>query len=269
VVVVLSVSRDEIPAAEDLWRRLGLSRRPTALAHAYDTEVWKDSPEYVVIQDFLKHNDITHTLREEAVYSRSELAGFEFLHLTVTTYADCDADDCGPVFDKSAACPACGLSGWKQISPVIINKKEMGKKDLAITYGFEYLLSDRLKQALEAARLTGCSFMPVRHMTDRLGPNEPVVWQIVSAHVLPRMVPPTVLKRAKRYCETCGHTGVYLKSEPYYSRDGFVAEDINFTGDCFGERPYSHPRIILSQRVYRLLKELKVRNFKVEPVHLT
>lgn len=270
VVVFVSAPSEEVPVVEDLWRRLGLPVSPRPMFHNFNATVWRDSYEFELLTDFVKEHEhsITYRFREERVYTPGELAGFEFLRVTVTAYAGFGAENFGPVYDKSSACPACGLSGWRQTSPLIINKREMGKKDLAITYSFEYLSSDRLKLALEANGIGGYCLMPVRHKTDTLGTNEPRIWQITSAHILPPMVPPTVLERSAAYCETCDRTGVYLKSEPYYSPKGFIAEDINFTAECFGERPFATHDVVISQRTYRLLRELKVRNFRVEPVHL-
>jgi hypothetical protein len=55
----------------------------------------------------------------------------------------------------------------------------------------------------------------------------------------------------------------------YYARSVLkVAKDFNYTVERFGELRVAHPMIIITQRVYRLLREYNVKNWAAVPVYL-
>ena len=55
----------------------------------------------------------------------------------------------------------------------------------------------------------------------------------------------------------------------YYPRTVLkVIQDFSYTAEHFGELRVAHPYVIITQRVYRLLRERKVKNWKVIPVYL-
>jgi hypothetical protein len=47
------------------------------------------------------------------------------------------------------------------------------------------------------------------------------------------------------------------------------AQDFNRTAELFGDLPDGHPLVLISQRVYRLLREQRVKGWEVVPVYLT
>jgi len=196
--------------------------------------------------------------RVDRCYTRQELLAAELLHLMITGTAAEGRDMYGTRFDWSQACRGC-WSGLVQMTDLIIDKTKMGKKDIAKTYTSEVIISGRLAQLFQEAQLEGYELRPVHHHSDRLR-DEPVLYQLLVTHTLPSVIPPTQV----RTCSDCGRAGLELFAELYYHR-----QDLERTGtkDFNQTREWYH-WIIISQKVYRLLLEHKIRNFKVEVVRV-
>lgn len=47
-----------------------------------------------------------------------------------------------------------------------------------------------------------------------------------------------------------------------------TSKDFNLTAEYFGELRVAHPMIIVTQRVYRLLRKHKIKHWAAVPVHL-
>jgi len=72
-------------------------------------------------------------------------------------------EECGTVYDEAVSCPTCG-AGRKQVSPLKLNLRKIPKtKDLARTIADEWVVSQRLVNALVDANISGVEFQPVRH----------------------------------------------------------------------------------------------------------
>jgi hypothetical protein len=101
-------------------------------------------------------------------------------------------------------------------------------------------------------------------------------------NVLPPMAsPPTEFEQAQR-CEVCGTQTQYLKHTHFWGRIQYYEEthiyypqevlqraaDFNATYERIGGLPDGHPLVIISQRVYRWLRENKIKGWSAEPVYL-
>jgi len=224
-----------------------------------------------LINGLKKQNLGKPSLREERVYTKKEIDSAELLHLFITTYCGDGYNVYGTEFDKSNICTKCGSSGEVQKSDLIINKTEMGKKSIAITYNFEIVILDKLADILKENELTGYKLRPVRHYTDKMR-NEPKLFQLVPTNTLPPTIPPTKIKKSDAYCSKCNKNGLYFDSELYYSRKDLKKIcDFNNTYEYLGEkltRGISHPRVIISQKAYQVLKQNKIKKMGVEPVNI-
>lgn len=152
---------------------------------------------------------------------------------------------------------------------LVMDKKEMGKRDIAITYTFDVVISARLKEILSLEGLTGWQTQAVRHIAPTRDRSEPL-YALTATNRLPALAPETEL-----HTEThddprdnlFGTTGLFQHGPLHYRRRDLSAlEDFNFTRELFGEAPLAHPYLILSQRAWKVLRKHRVRNVEVEPV---
>lgn len=177
-------------------------------------------------------------------------------------------------------CEVC-RAPLEQIRDMWVDTRKMGKRDLSLTYSFEVIFSARLAQRLQEAGFTGFTLRPV---WDYRKPyqGEPKLYQLVVTNVLPPMAsPPTEFEQEQR-CEVCGTESKFLKhthfwgriqyyeeTDIYYAREVLEqAADFNITSERFGVLSASHPLVIISQRVYRWLRENKIKGWEARPVYL-
>jgi hypothetical protein len=275
------LQRDKARVREIL-EKIGLGYLFREDQHFYDLELKCNSVEF---ENLVKELQATPHLaapatRVERIYTKRELLEAELLWLIITGTVGEGGDTYGTQFDPAQICPHCG-TGFVQISDLVIDKGRMGKKDLATTYEWEVVLSERVARLLREQPLTGYELRPVRHYARRKWEKEPVLSQLMATHTLPPMAsPPTEFEKTAQYCLHCGRNGLYLKSERhwgalrywetsevYYHRQGLEIQDFNQTYEHFGQG-WPMRGILISPRVYRLLLEHKVRNYKVKPVYI-
>lgn len=217
----------------------------------------------------LERNEISVSTRKERVYTKSDIDDAKLLLLYGTAMCGDGYNVYGTKFEPSNKCSKCGF-GEVQVSDLIIDKTKMSKKDFAVTYNNEMVISKRVAEILEENKLTGFELWPVYHYTTKMR-NELELYQIMPTNILPLMLsPPTVIEKSKEYCNLCGNSSQGLQSQPYYKREDLkIICDFNKSCEFFGVKltrgtPIQVP--IISQKSYQIFKENKVRNIKVEPV---
>lgn len=87
-------------------------------------------------------------------YSRRELDTAILLHLKIKTIFEPTGEECGTLYDETAACTVCGANG-KQVSPLILEKGRIPKKDIAKTIGGEVVVSEKFVNAVRHRNLKG------------------------------------------------------------------------------------------------------------------
>jgi len=186
--------------------------------------------------------------------------------------------------DLYQRCLTCGAR-TKQIRDLIVNKALMRGKDVSWTYAFEVILSERVGQLFQEHGLAGFELRSVHHYRKPYK-GEPTLYQLVVTNVLPPMAsPPTEFEEKwphRNQCEVCGRRSYFLKHTHYWGKIMYYedtdvyyphnvlerVEDFNRSAEYFGELRVSHPYIIITQRVYRLLREHKVKNWVAKPIYL-
>jgi hypothetical protein len=226
-------------------------------------------------------------IRVERIYTDQELSSAPLLEWGPTNqaieddYYDLKEDGYqGGPQASHRRCPACRAE-LEQVRDLLVDTRLMGQRDLSLTYSFEIILSARLARMLQEAGFTGFTLRPV---WDYRKPyqGEPQLYQLVVTNVLPPMAsPPTEFEQAQR-CEVCGTQTQYLKhthfwgriqyyeeTDIYYAREVLEqATDFNATYERIGGLPDGHPLVIISQRVYRWLKEQGIKGWSARPVYL-
>lgn len=272
----------DIQRVREILDRIGCGHLFDPQKHFYDLDLEVSSEAFNTLVEALQeapHLAPSH-IPVWKQYSHKELLEAELLLLIITGTVGEGGDTYGTKFDPARICSHCG-TGFVQISDLVIDKGQMGKKDLAATFEGEVVLSERVDRLLGEQPLTGYELWPVRHNAGRKWEKEPSLYQLITTHTLPPMTsPPTEFTKTPQYCPHCGRNGLYLRTERYwdkikyrlesdiyYSRRGLEIADFNQTYEHFGQG-WPVREILISARVYRLLLKHKVRNYKIEPVYI-
>jgi hypothetical protein len=209
-------------------------------------------------------------------YSQRELQSAELLWMRVRPFFEPTGEECGTLYDESQACTACG-AGARQVSELHLDLKRIPKgRDIAQTLGGELVVSSRLAEALLTHGITGMELRPV---LGKQGERSKAWHQLVIPSCALQVAAPTrvgntffVPEPDTARCPK-GHTlGLRVLSEVYVSRASLDGNDWSCTRQGVGLRQglfRPQPLLLISQRLYRLLAEMKVRRFDVEVARLT
>ncbi|WP_225412079.1 hypothetical protein [Stigmatella hybrida] len=208
-------------------------------------------------------------------YTPRELQAAEHLKVEFWPFFMPSGEECGTQYEDARACPLCG-AGAPQLGELRLNVGRIPKsRDLAVTPGAEFVVSSRLVKAMRAHRITGFELRPVLSKGGK--PTE--AWhQLIIPSATVEAAP--LARFGKSYLapepdETrCprGHVlGRRLLSPLHVARSSLKALDWQALRGLLGARQglfRPHPLFIISQRLYRLLKKLKVRNLNEEVAHV-
>jgi hypothetical protein len=271
-----------------LLREIGREKLYNPEKHWYPVDVDVRSRAFEILIKAAQESDLVRLIRIERVYSSEELQAAPLLEWRLTNQAI--EDDYYTLHFKEGQakgiapyardCPSC-RAHLEQVRDIWVDTRLMGQRDLSLTYSFEIILSARLARMLQEAGFTGFTLRPV---WDYRKPyqGEPKLYQLVVTNVLPPMAsPPTEFEQEQR-CEVCGTQTQYLKhthfwgriqyyeeTDIYYAREVLEqAADFNATYERIGGLPDGHPLVLISQRVYRWLKEQGIKGWSARPVYL-
>ncbi len=209
-------------------------------------------------------------------YTPAELQAAQMFALRPRSIFEPCGEMCGTEYDESEACSHCG-AGARQSTDLHLDPESIPKRDLSFTIAREIVISNRLAQALQAHGITGAGFLPVRDPTGSLLED----WRqltITSAPV--DIVAPTLVgndlfdldEQGRHRCPQGHVLGLNRLSELWVRRESYDGSDLARTRQLTGARRgvlHPKPEILLSPRLYRLLRELKVGRLVVEVAHLT
>jgi hypothetical protein len=271
-----------------LLREIGREKLYNPEKHWYPVDVDVRSRAFEILIKAAQESDLVRLIRIERVYSSEELQAAPLLEWRLTNQAI--EDDYYTLHFKEGQakgiapyardCPSC-RAHLEQVRDIWVDTRLMGQRDLSLTYSFEIILSARLARMLQEAGFTGFTLRPV---WDYRKPyqGEPQLYQLVVTNVLPPMASPPTEFEQKQRCEVCGTESRFLKhthfwgriqyyeeTDIYYAREVLEqATDFNITSERFGVLSASHPLVIISQRVYRWLKEQGIKGWSARPVYL-
>ena len=128
------------------------------------------------------------------------------------------------------------------------------------------VISAELAQALQETQVTGLELVPV-------GPDQPTQWYGVRVtHRLPPVaIPPTRLSLNRGPTPQCAPDHLWdgsTISQLAYRREDLAAADFNVTYEYFGGIRSAVTYEVISQRVYRLLREVGVKRLSCEPIRI-
>ena len=226
-------------------------------------------------------------IRVERLFTQSELDLASLLVLRITNQSikddhydlnpKRDPKGIGPAYEQ---CAACRARLWQR-RDLVLNPNHMGKKDVSLTFTFDVILSERLATLLQENEIEGYTLRPVQNYGAR-GENAQRLYQLQVTNSLPPMLAPPTQFGLVRHCEVCRTTSTYLKREHYWGNIRYyedtdiyypkgvleAAQDFNYTAELFGDLSVAKPMIIIGQRLYRLLRETKIKHWEAVPVQL-
>lgn len=211
-------------------------------------------------------------------YAAAELRSAEAFHLVHTAYFEPVGEECGTRYDDTDACPLCGV-GRRQDGELRLDLRRAPRnKDVAATIAEEWIVSERLADAMRAYGIAGVDLRPVTHAPRAR--SEPPRWeQLVVTSPPVRAVPPTRFginpfdddPRGRQRCPMGHVAGLNVLSEVFVARDDWTGADVAVTREHVGVRrgllrPY--PLLLISPKLRALLDEIGAKGFRLEVSHL-
>lgn len=266
VITLQIICRHEnYPSVQEVLRRYGFD---VPWRETIEISLEKADPRRQEIERELKDTGHRALIDYAPVFEEWEVEQAELLHMFIRAL-------CGQKFANWAE--DLGVPSGTRV----MDKREMGKQDIALTYGFETVISERLKEILAREGLRGWDAQPIQHR-DPGRDRYPALYHLTAANSLPPLAPETELheeEHTKPLEWPPGHpwhghpdpllgtTGLFQRGPLCYRRaDLRTIEDFNRTDESFGEATQSHPLLILSQRAWQVFRKHKIRKVDVEPV---
>jgi len=158
----------------------------------------------------------------------------------------------------------CFVYGYELDKPYRIEEKSLGKKHLGNMTGGGYVVSLEMKNELEKHNLTNLQFIPALKEH-----RDEVVGYYLEA---PKLLPKLDYFDETKILITCKTTGEHVYTNEIIgqieiSRQiAYQMDDFNATSELItqsGTRYY-----IISQKMYRIMKQFTIRSFKCEPIKI-
>lgn len=93
-------------------------------------------------------------------YSKKELTNAQLFQVIISNIFEPTGEECGSVYDESMACEICGANR-RLVSPLILKKGTIPRKDIAKTIGGEVIASEKLLDAIRLRNLKGLQLSPI------------------------------------------------------------------------------------------------------------
>ncbi|WP_293916371.1 MULTISPECIES: hypothetical protein [unclassified Sphingobacterium] len=129
-------------------------------------ELSKEDPRYsqipIIDKEVKKKYDrgFFYSWQIKRKYSKKELDTAKLLHLKIKVAFEPTGEECGTLYDETAACEICGANR-KQASPLILKKGTIPKRDIARTIGGEVVVSEKFVNAVRQRSLKGLQLSPI------------------------------------------------------------------------------------------------------------
>ena len=195
-----------------------------------------------------------HTYKLE--YSKNDIEKAIFFELKLPIYGSEDYTESFQTAFNDFYCESCDTHQYIPKGEVYINKSEFRGKNIATSMNFnnEIIVSDKMKELIEDAKFTGIVFYPAHHFSGRLRNDYPA-WRMSVTSIMPPISSAMPVSIIEGYCSVCKRHHILPLSYVRYKRNELEkASDFNLSCETFGPGWYGSPKLIISRRVYDMLK---------------
>lgn len=232
-----------------------------------EIRLYADTPEFELLIAELEKRGLKYDRVEVREYTKKDLEQSELFQMILAFPYESDGEipNYGTTYERS--CPDCDI-GLIQTSDLIVNAKRFSKYDIA-TLEPEILINEKLRILLEENQITGYD---LRTAIDFKSRTDLLLHQLVITNVLPEMSEYIRVDRAdqpRSMCKTCGRNGIIRRSEAIYEREKLAKVcDLNVSKEFFGINMYCVQDIIVTQKLYKLFKENRIKRMAFDPVSI-
>lgn len=235
--------------------------------------VYTDTEDYRILwEECKKVGLIPVIINYRMDYTKKDIQSAEYFFLWMFNIGREDyTESFSTTYEESFVCKRCGKKLYEQKSDLVIDKTLFRKKDIGATTNNEIVVSERVKQIIEGAQLSGVEFAEVKHKNGRMRNDFPV-YQLKAKNILTKMDDSTPVYYDDPgtrigYCEVCKTHGVLLTSLPRY-QNGVLdnAFDFNWTFERFGGGFDGNRHLIISKKAFDTFKLHKVKGFRFDIV---
>lgn len=201
-------------------------------------------------------------------YNKNDIDNARFFEMKLGIYGKADHTESYQTEVKDFYCESCDTHQLIPENDVYINKAEFRGKDIATSmkYNTEIIVSDKFKNLIENAGLTGADFYPAHHYNKCLK-NDYLAWHMVVRNIMPSIHSSMPVNILEGYCSVCKrHHILPLSYVRYKINEIEEASDFNLSAENFGAGWYGSPKLIVSKKVYDLIKNNTIKGCKFEIV---
>jgi hypothetical protein len=228
--------------------------------------LYTDLKEYDSFIKFLLSNSIYYyVFRRVYTFTKAEKDNSEILWLCT----DDDAKDSYTQEYDKCICNKCG----KKLPRVTEGKlqvdfKKIKKYDIMSTYNgdIETIVSEKVRQLFIQEKITGVEFKPIY----QIGKKDVAIegfYHLILKEGIGHVIEPSIVKK-RDFCSECGFFDEYIcQTILNFDRSTWIGLDICYTKDWFGGPP-NFKRLIISNRLYKVLEQNKIKNVYFQPAYL-
>lgn len=214
--------------------------------------IWSEAKKLSLIPEIVGYN---------MQYSKSDYKDADCFMLSIQIFGKGDfTESYQTQYIEELKCEKCKRSVFKQDSELYIDKTVFKNKDIGITSNREIVISEKVKDILLSAEISGIKFANVNHKNTRIK-NDFNVYQLLIDNTISKMdESTTVYYDPMGYCRYCDNHGMLLTSLPKYKKvDIKNIKDFNLTYEYFGGGEAGFKNIIVSRKVFELFKRNKLK----------
>jgi hypothetical protein len=231
--------------------------------------IYSDSDDYIIMLEECKKLDLEPEVAGFRMeYTKSEINKAEYFLLKLGIYGKEDyTESYQTEYEEYKKCSLCGHSYQKQVSDLYIDKKMFGKKQISTTSKEEIVISQMMYEILLDNNISGVEFRPVHHKDFKMK-DEPNLYQLLITSIMPPMED-SVLVEEENYCAGCKLHGLFLRSLLCYKKSAIQSiKDFNLTYEHFGGGYNTAQYCIINKKVFKLLKDNKIKGINFDIVSL-
>lgn len=267
--------------AKKLYEVAGIKFKPCIENSAmYVLEVFNDTDEYLkVLERFKTHPPKIVTKTEDEVFTQEELLSAPLLQMVPNAHrggypqpisGERQIDYLRCSYDMTSGCPGCS-KGLLQNRPLRLSGGiKIGKtNDISgIFWLREYIVTRKLRELIENARLTGVEFWPIiKHGNGEFFED---LFQLKITGELPPMSPKTIIKhqalRKFRYTYNCDCGALTVEERVHYRADDIAdVPDFALTYEWLGGNYEFWRWPFMSHKAYQLFHDNKIKGIRWYP----